>query len=128
MPTTECISPIELQFQGRHTIVRADGQQVSSDGGVILLRQVDERLGLTQRMSALLGAATRGHQRAELRPSLAGRAEHPRGLCVRAAVHTAVIAVPGALEWSSRLFSRRAPVGIPSNSIELTIRGPLAYR
>ena len=78
MPTTECISPIELQFQGRRTLVSADGQQVSSDGGVILLRQVDERLGLTQRMSALLGAATRGHQRAELRPSLAGRAEHPR--------------------------------------------------
>src|ERR1700759_662741 len=63
---------------------------------------------------------------AERRAPLAGRAEHPRGLCVRAAGHTAVIAVPGALEWSSRLFSRRAPVGIPSNSIELTIRGPLA--
>jgi len=55
VPTTDCISPIELQFQGRRTILRADGQQVSSDGGVILLRQVDERLGLTQRMSALLG-------------------------------------------------------------------------
>jgi hypothetical protein len=55
VPTTDCISPIELQFQGRHTIVRADGQRVSSDGGVILLRQVDERLGLSQRMSALLG-------------------------------------------------------------------------
>lgn len=55
MPTTDCISPIELQVQGRRTVVRADGQQVSSDGGVILLRQMDERLGLTQRMSALLG-------------------------------------------------------------------------
>lgn len=55
MPTTACISPIELQVQGRRTVLSADGQQVSSDGGVILLRQVDERLGLTERMSALLG-------------------------------------------------------------------------
>lgn len=36
-------------------MVSADGQQVSSDGGVILLRQVDDRLGLTGRMAALLG-------------------------------------------------------------------------
>lgn len=55
MPTTACISPIELQVQGRRTVLSADGQQVSSDGGVILLQQVDERLGLTERMSALLG-------------------------------------------------------------------------
>ena len=54
-PTTPCISPIELQFQGRHAVVRADGRQVSSDGGVILLRQLDDRLGLTGRMAALLG-------------------------------------------------------------------------
>lgn len=55
VPTTPCISPIEVQFQRRRAVVSADGQQVSSDGGVILLRQVDDRLGLTGRMAALLG-------------------------------------------------------------------------
>lgn len=57
VPTTPCISPIELQFQGRRAVVSADGRRVSSDGGVILLRQVDDRLGLTGRMAALLGDA-----------------------------------------------------------------------
>jgi hypothetical protein len=57
VPTTPCISPIELQFQGRRAVVSADGRRVSSDGGVILLRQVDDRLGLTGRMTALLGDA-----------------------------------------------------------------------
>jgi hypothetical protein len=55
VPTTSCISPIELQFQSRRTIVSADGQRISSDGGVLLLRQMDERLGLTRGMAALLG-------------------------------------------------------------------------
>jgi len=57
VPTTPCISPIELQFQGRRAVVSADGRRVSSDGGVILLRQMDDRLGLTGRMTALLGDA-----------------------------------------------------------------------
>lgn len=56
VPTTPCISPIELQFQGRRIIVSADGRRISSDGGVILLRQLDDRLGLTGRMTALLDA------------------------------------------------------------------------
>lgn len=55
VPTTDCISPIELQFQGRRILVSGDGQRVSSDGGVLLLRQMDDRLGLTRRMAALIG-------------------------------------------------------------------------
>ena len=54
-PTTPCLVPIQVQFQHRRAVVSADGQQVSSDGGAILLRQMDERLGLTSRMAALLG-------------------------------------------------------------------------
>ncbi|HEX7477037.1 MAG TPA: IS1380 family transposase [Polyangiales bacterium] len=54
-PTTPCISPIELQFQRRRAVVSADAQQISSDGGVVLLRQLDERLGLTARLAGLLG-------------------------------------------------------------------------
>ena len=69
VPTTPCISPIELQFQGRRAVVSADGQRISSDGGVILLRQLDERLGLTGRMAALLDdgrdAARMRHSRRE---------------------------------------------------------------
>ncbi|HYW32931.1 MAG TPA: IS1380 family transposase [Gemmatimonas sp.] len=54
-PTTARISPIEVQFQGRCAVLSADAAQSSSDGGVVLLRQLDERLGLTARMAALLG-------------------------------------------------------------------------
>jgi hypothetical protein len=55
VPTTACISPIEVQFQSRRTVVSADGPRISSDGGAILLRQVDQRLGITDRMAGLLG-------------------------------------------------------------------------
>ena len=54
-PTTLCIPPIELQFQGRRAVLSADAAQVSSDGGVVLLRKLDERLGLTARLAPLLG-------------------------------------------------------------------------
>lgn len=54
-PTTPCIPPIELQFQRRRAVLSADAEQVSSDGGVVLLRKLDERLGLTTRLTALLG-------------------------------------------------------------------------
>jgi hypothetical protein len=54
-PTTPCIPPIELQFQRRRAVLSADAAQVSSDGGGVLLRKLDERLGLTTRLAALLG-------------------------------------------------------------------------
>jgi hypothetical protein len=54
-PTTPCISPIELQFQRRRAVLTADADQVSSDGGVVLLRKLDERLALTTRLATLLG-------------------------------------------------------------------------
>ena len=53
-PTTPCIPPIELQFQRRRAVLSADAERVSSDGGVVLLRQLDERLGLTTRLTGLL--------------------------------------------------------------------------
>lgn len=69
MPTSDCISPIELQFQHRRVIVACDAPQISSDGGALLLRQVDERLSLTQRFAALLydsrDASRRQHDRLE---------------------------------------------------------------
>jgi hypothetical protein len=96
MPTTDCISPIELQFQGRRTLVRADGQQVSSDGGVILLRQVDERLGLTQRMSALLGD-----------PRDASRVRHSRREQIRQRVYQICL---GYEDCNDANWLRRDPV------------------
>lgn len=54
-PTTPCIPPIELHFQRRRAVLSADAERVSSDGGVVLLRQLDERLGLTTRLTGLLG-------------------------------------------------------------------------
>jgi hypothetical protein len=53
-PTTGCIPPIELQLQGRRVQIAGDAPTISSDGGVVLLRQLDERLGLTARLAPLL--------------------------------------------------------------------------
>jgi Transposase DDE domain group 1 len=51
---TDCIPQVTFDFQGlRHPIVaRFDQAHASSDGGALLLKAVDERLGLTQRLAA----------------------------------------------------------------------------
>lgn len=54
MPTTDCISPIALQFQGKHVALSCDAPHLSSDGGVLLLRQVDEHLDLIGQFAALV--------------------------------------------------------------------------
>ena len=50
---TECTGgQIEFKGLGRRKIQAAfDGGHLSSDGGVLLLREVDERLGLTRRFA-----------------------------------------------------------------------------
>lgn len=53
-PTTGCIPPIELQFQRRRLVIASDAPRISSDGGAVLLRQLDDRLGLTARLAELL--------------------------------------------------------------------------
>jgi len=69
VPTTDCISPIELQFQRRPLVVACDAPQISSDGGALLLRQLDERLRLTQTLAPLLedrrDPGKRRHERLE---------------------------------------------------------------
>lgn len=54
MPETDCISPIALQFQSKPLVLSCDAPDVSSDGGVLLLRQLDDRLGLTRSFAALM--------------------------------------------------------------------------
>ena len=52
--TTDCTSP-QLEFQGltRRTVVASfDGGTLSSDGGVLLLSEVDRRLGLLEQFAA----------------------------------------------------------------------------
>jgi hypothetical protein len=51
VPTTDCIAQIDFQFQGqkRWIDVKADAPNVSSDGGALAVRRIDERLGLTAR-------------------------------------------------------------------------------
>ena len=53
-PATPCIPQFALKFQRRPIEVACDGPDISSDGGVLLLRQLDERLGLTAGLGALL--------------------------------------------------------------------------
>lgn len=55
MPATDCIPPIDVPFQRRRAVLTADAAHVSSDGGVVLLRQLDERLGLTAQLARLIG-------------------------------------------------------------------------
>ena len=50
---TEC-NPSQLQFHGfgrREVVGRFDGGRITSDGGGLLLREVDDRLGLLRRLS-----------------------------------------------------------------------------
>jgi hypothetical protein len=44
----------EIPCAGKQLTATFDGGQLSSDGGLILLQQVDERLGLTQRLAAAI--------------------------------------------------------------------------
>jgi len=54
VPATDCIPPITLQFQRKPLVLSCDAPNISSDGGVLLLRQVDERVGLTRQFATLL--------------------------------------------------------------------------
>ena len=69
MPTTACISPIELHFQRKPLELSCDAPDISSDGGVLLLRQLDDRLDLTRSFAALLAddrdPGRRRHDRCE---------------------------------------------------------------
>lgn len=69
MPATDCISPIALQFQRKPLVLSCDAPHISSDGGVLLLRQVDDHLDLSRRFAALLDdhrdPARRRHARGE---------------------------------------------------------------
>ena len=51
---TECTdAPLEFQGLGRRAIIGAfDGGHISSDGGALLLRELDERLGITEKLAA----------------------------------------------------------------------------
>ena len=55
MPTTPCLPPIRFDFHPHRAVdLTNDAPQTSSDGGLLLLRQLDERLGLSGRIAALL--------------------------------------------------------------------------
>jgi len=52
---TECILRSRLQFHPRRPIeIAYDAPEISSDAGVLLLRQVDERLELTAKLGELV--------------------------------------------------------------------------
>ena len=57
MPTTDCIAQTTFKFQGqgRRIEVDADAPTLSSDGGVLALRRIDEALGLTKALAAAVG-------------------------------------------------------------------------
>jgi Transposase DDE domain group 1 len=54
---TECIAQVTLPFQGlrQPVVARFDQAHASSDGGAVLLKALDDRLGVTRRLTASLG-------------------------------------------------------------------------
>lgn len=52
---TECFAQLRLQFQsGQGVTVEFDAPEISSDAGVLMLRQMDDRIGVTGGLAALL--------------------------------------------------------------------------
>lgn len=52
---TECTASLELGFHPKQpVVVKMDGPEISSDGGALLLRQIDEDLGLTAGFASCL--------------------------------------------------------------------------
>lgn len=55
MPTTDRLAPLRLDVHPQRTVeVTFDAPQVSSDGGLLLLRALDEQLGLCAQLAALV--------------------------------------------------------------------------
>jgi hypothetical protein len=55
VPTTPCIAQVRIDFHPDRPIdVIADAPETSSDGGLLLVRQADDRLGLCQRLASRL--------------------------------------------------------------------------
>jgi hypothetical protein len=55
VPTTECIPQTQFGFHPDLLIIaKADGESISSDGGALLLRAVDDRIGLSGWFAACL--------------------------------------------------------------------------
>jgi hypothetical protein len=55
MPTTPCLPQVRLDFHPLRALdLTFDAPQTSSDGGLLLLRQLDERLGLCERIANVL--------------------------------------------------------------------------
>ena len=50
-PTTPCLPGLQLEFNRRRVELSFDGPDTSSDGGLLLLRRVDDALGLTARIA-----------------------------------------------------------------------------
>jgi Transposase DDE domain group 1 len=51
----ECITQLSPDFHPTHPLTVAfDAPHISSDGGALLLRQMEDRLGLSERLAALL--------------------------------------------------------------------------
>jgi hypothetical protein len=51
----ECIAQLALNFHPTHPITVAfDAPHIASDGGALVLRQMEDRLGLSERLAALL--------------------------------------------------------------------------
>ena len=65
---TDCSADLTLfPLPTKPVVVRADGGALTSDAGVLLLRQLDERLGLTSGLArCLVDRRARGKVRHEL--------------------------------------------------------------
>ena len=126
---TDCIPQVTFEFQGlpQPIVARFDQAHASSDGGAILLKALDDRLGLTRRLAAGLtdrrqpgkvaaradrvGAAARLRDRLRLRRLQRQRAAGPG---------------PGPQAPARARSARRAGPGVPADALPLRERRGLA--
>jgi hypothetical protein len=87
---TDCIPQVSFEFQGlpQPIVARFDQAHASSDGGAVLLKALDDRLGLTRRLAASLteGIAVKTEAGEGSLPEASGREGNRRPHAARSRV------------------------------------------
>ena len=125
---TDCIPQVSFEFQGlpQPIIARFDQAHASSDGGAILLKALDDRLGLTRQLAASL--TDRRTRQGPARADRVGAAARVRDrLRLRRLQRRRPVGRGSDPQAPARARSaRRAGAGLPADALPLRERRGLA--